>query len=278
MVAPLIAPYVPTYAATQPYATAVEFNNYPTGVNSFEIVPGASQQIMADTLDQLLIEASSEADGICNQVLACTTEVEFGRRRVDSEGFLWVPTNQFPIVEVDALSVGLPGQMAPYLDLSGGAFPHRNVLRIPYTGTTDNQWVDVQITYLAGYPNAVTTTTSTLGATALTLSGVLGVQPGMVLRVYDPGASENVTVASVTGSTITLTAPLTAAHGTGVGVSALPAAIREAVLLLTAVKIKAKASQATTMQNLSGSIQSKPDVAPEQFSAAMDLLTPYVRV
>jgi hypothetical protein len=269
---------VPTYAATQPYATAAEFNNYPTGVNSYEIIPGASQQVLADTLAQLLIQASSEADGICNQVLACTTEVEFGRRRVDASGFLWVPTNQFPIVEVDALSAGVPGQMSLFSDLSQGAFPSRNTFRIPYNGATDSGWVDTQITYLAGYANGLLASPVSAGASSLVLTSVLGVQPGIGLRIYDPGSSETVTVASVAGSTITLAAPLAFNHAVGTGVSAMPAAIREAVILLTAVKIKARASESTELSSLSGGVSEKPDTQPEQFEAAMDLLAPFVRV
>lgn len=281
MATPIVAPYVPTYAQTQPYATAAEFNNYPTGVNSMEIVPGASPAVLADTLAQLLIEASSEADGICNQVLACTTEVEYARRRVDSSGNLWVPTNQFPIVEVDALSVGVPGQMSAYSDLSGGDFPSRNVFRIPYNGVTEDGygsgWVSAQITYIAGYANALTTSATLAGGTTLVVNSVLGVQPGIALRVYDAGASENVTVVSVSGQTLTLAAPLAYAHGAGVGVSALPAAIREAVVLLTAAKVKAKASQATVIPSVNGgTVTGKADTESAQYMAAVRLLNPYV--
>lgn len=278
-----VAPYVPTYAATQPYATAAEFNAYPTGVNAMEIVPGASQAVLSDTLAQLLIEASSEADGICNQVLACTTEVEYGRRRVNAAGNLNIPTNQFPIVEVDAVTAGPTGGTPMILDPSKGWLENRNVFAIPYAGLTDSGYgsgsVMAQITYLAGYANALTMATASQGATALVVNSVLGMQPGMTLRVYDPGVSENVTVASVSGQTVTLTGPLANAHQVGVGVSALPAAIREAVILLTAVKIKAKASQATVFPGIpSGQPAGHADPSGEQFEAAMDLLNPYIRV
>jgi hypothetical protein len=276
--APFIPPYVPTYASTQPYATPAEFNNYPTGVNAMEIVPGATQQILTDTLAQLLIQASSEADGICNQVLACTTEVEYGSRRVDARGFLFIPTRQFPIVEVDDVTVGTPGQLASLPDLSPGATPSRNIFRIPYSGATDGGRVDVQITYLAGYANALLGVAVAAGATSMILTSVLGIQPGMSLRVYDPGSYENVTVSAIYGNMVTLVSPLVNAHALGVGVSAMPAAIREAVILLTAAKIKAKASESTVLTSLQGGVTEKPDSEPEQFEAAMDLLVPYVSV
>lgn len=280
MATPLVAPYVPTYAATEPYATAAEFEAHPTGVNVRDLVPGGTAELIADAEAQLLVEASSEADGYCNQVLACTTEIEYGRHRVDSYGFLQIPVAQFPIVQVNSLSAGTTGNLSAYTDLSGGTFLGRNILRIPYRGATSAGWVDTQIEYLAGYANTALAAPIAPGATTLTVNDTLGIVPGLAMRIVDPGATETVTVASVTGSVVTLTSATTGRHAAGVAVSALPAVIREATILLAAVKVKSKSAQALTIPSVSGGVaRTAPDTtADNQHAAALQLLHRFVRV
>ncbi len=69
-------------------------------------------------------------------------------------------------------------------------------------------------------PAAVTTTAATLaGATVLPVSSAAGILPGDTLQVDTGAPQENAVVLYVSGTNVTLAAPLANAHGSGVAVA-----------------------------------------------------------
>lgn len=279
MATPIVAPYVPSYTATEPYISAAEFKASPTGLNVNQLAPGRDAAVNADTLATMILNASSWADGICNQVLACTTEIMFGNYRVQGDGRVLIPVTQIPIVQVNSVAIAEPGRPIDIRDdLDGTTFPAPNVVSIPYSGIGR---ADVQIEYLAGYPNTFMTADAAQGVTVLTVTDTLGLVPGSRVTIYDPGKTEIITVLSTTATTITLAAATTKQHSAGTNVSALPPAVKQAVVLLTAVLIKTRGAQAIVLQSTPGAPSTQQDMDPAArtlLGQAMNLLTPFKRV
>lgn len=277
MATPIVAPYVPTYTAAEPYISVAEFQAYPTGINLNQLAVGAGVAVNADTIRQQILNASAWADGFCNQPLGCTPVVQSGWYRAKS-GHLFIPLLQYPVVQVNGATLGSSVTNQEELaTLEGVGFPAPNVISVPYTDSLDSY---ATIEYLAGYPNTFLTALSADGATELTVGNTLGLVPGSVLTINEPGATETVTVASVTDTVITLASATTSAHVVGANVSALPPAVKQAVVMLTACLIRMRASESTVIATMQGSIstQSMDPAIRAQFNAAQDLLTPFKRV
>lgn len=279
---PAVAPYVPTYASTEPYVTKAEFNAYPTGINASQLVPGGNAQLNSDTLDQILLNASGMADGICQQTLACTLEVQTGLYRVQ-KGRLLIPSSQVPLVQVNAVSAGSSSNQQPLQSFDGATFPSPNIFSVPYAGWTDGGEVAATMTYIAGYPNTLLAAAAAQGASTILVNDTLGMQVGLQLRIADPGKTENITITAIdplTG-TLTLAKPLAAAHDLGTSCSALPAAIKQAVILLACVLIKIRATQAIVLQSIAGNLNQRDIADPtagQAYKQAELLLNPFVRV
>lgn len=95
-----------------------------------------------------------------------------------------------------------------------------------------------QWTYVAGYPNTLLTAAATAGATSIQVQDTTGITASTVLRIWEPGLEEAVTVANTYtgGTTLPLVAGLRNAHTNSAptGVSGLPADIHLAVILYAA--------------------------------------------
>jgi hypothetical protein len=248
MSTPIFAPYSQTYSTREPYITAAEFKNGATGVNTSKLVPTGSSDENADALLDLIADASSWADDLCDQILAATTEVEAGIFPV-LNGTLRIPVSQTPIVAIYGLSVGNgTADLKPITDLEGLMIT-RKVVTFPAGGLgLDDEDAYAELTYIAGFANCLTAVDSAEGDSVLTLDNVLGIAPGMVLKIGDPGRNETITVLSLAGNVVTLVGPLQYLHGVGVSVSALPPVIKRAVILLTSALIKNRGSQSITIQ------------------------------
>jgi hypothetical protein len=259
---PASALYVPTYASRSPYLTPAEYLASPTGVNVSQLVVGGTAQQNADALLQTISRASGLADDYCYQILAATLDTQVGRWRVTSEGTIKVPLAFTPAIQITNVSVGpQPNMMAALPDLSN-VWIGRKVVEVPVWGVnfpvpglttrSSSGYLYTAVTYVNGYANTVITGATTAGATTLLVDSTLGVLPGMQMTIHEPGVSERINVLSVTGSTVTLAAPLVNAHTVGANVSALPESIKAAVVLLTSALIKTRGSEALVMSSMRG--------------------------
>lgn len=285
MTQPIVAPYVPSYAVFNPYITAEEFLQSATGVDSSNLVRGASREANAAALANLIGRASNYADGLCHQVLCATADVQSGRYRVQGSGVIRVAFDCSPLVEVTSASFGArPGQLQALTDLSG-VWIDRKVADIPLTGYGCGSGdVFAQVGYVAGYANTTLKTATAAGGTILTVASPLGIFPGLAMELYDSEKSEAVTVAStyVQGATaVPLTSALAFAHDPGTAVSAMPPAIKFAVVKLTTWMIKTRGAAALTLDSISGGrpkAQKMDAGGGEDYDDALDALTPFRRI
>lgn len=298
MTTPAISPYVPYYAETQPYITVAEFLAAPTGVDSSQLIPGGSALQNQAALTTLIASASNYADSLCYQVLAATSDIQVGEYRLFSDGTIRVPLAYTPIIEVTGVRMGWQSNALTTLtDLSAIWFD-RKTIRIPVAAMTQLPLVPpvtvasgwgrmfAQVTYVNGYANTTLAGNVPAGATAITVTSALGVLPGMPLTVIDDteAATEHVTVAAgyTPGSTtVPLAAALVNAHTGGVAVSALPRAIKQAVICLTAHLVKTRGAESLAMGTVSGGpagIEKELPGASQEYEQAVDLLHPFRRV
>jgi hypothetical protein len=217
------------------------------------IVVGSPTQISAQ-LQVMLQYASSQVDQYCYQRLYAEQVTETAEARPDPYGRLQVRCRQFPITSVAGVPAYLQAQWRQGSQQGWSQIPAANVTVV---GALQHQYVaddrdygpyggwglapiTVQTTYVHGYPNALLTSAAAAGATSIAVDDATGMQAGTVLTVWDAtgGGQEQVTVASVSGNIVTLTAALQYGHAAGVRVSALPYAVSQACILIAAWQIK----------------------------------------
>lgn len=258
---------------TLPYVTVASFKAYPTFLDVMNLRPGdASAADQDQELFNILLAASAWADNYTEMgvgggtagdgTLAAHTRVERGRIRVARSGQISYHAQHNPVSSLTALSIGAsPDTLTAVADLSsfwiedarqivgfpsGASAPGLAALQFGPPATTSE--VFAVWTYVAGYANTLLAADAAAGASAITVAdptGLTGLNGGTVLRIWDPGHEEAVTVAPsyVTGSTtVPLTAPLKNSHSgtatTAIGVSALPTDAHLAVILYAAALLQ----------------------------------------
>jgi hypothetical protein len=293
---PAVAPYVPNYATYTPYITPEEFLQSATGVDSSQLVPKGTTAQNNAALATVIARASNYADNLCNQVLAATVDVQVGEYRMFRDGTIRVPVDNTPLIEVNAVSVGYaPGALTALTDLSG-LWITRKVVRIPVTGvnypslsgrlaaTSIDGRLFAQVSYVNGWANTTLASAVAAGATSITVASALGIFPGLTLPIYDADNTESVTVAPsyVQGSTtVPLVAALAHNHASGSAVSALPPAVKKAVVDLTSWMIKTRGASAMVISSINGGPSKQQNTAgdsEEDYQNAVDALEIFKRV
>lgn len=298
MTAPLVAPYVTSYAVRVPYLTVEEYLAAPTGVDPSALIPGGSKAANLAALTNVIRRASSYADSLCEQIIAATLDVQTGEYRIRSDYTIRIKLDYSPLIEVVAVSIGsVAGQLTPLTDLST-IWPERKVIRVPVGGVistspgiTDGArsrsgYLFAQTQYVNGYANTTLAADVAAAATSITVASAYGIFPGLVLTVYadDLAQTEAVTVANTYtqgSTTVPLTAGLTYAHTSGQAVSALPGDVKQAVVALSTHLIKTRGAEAMSLASVSGgptSMEKEAAGASEEYDQAVDLLHIYRRV
>lgn len=235
-----------------PYVTVASFKANPTFLdygllNTASVVPGDQD---AELYNQLLKASTWASYTVCNLPLHAHTNVENRRLRVGRDGLLkWLPTD-VPVRAITAFSYGYsPGvaNLRPVTDLTGQWIEGDAQVVMPFGLTsagfnsiqfsprTDSE-LFTQWTYVAGYTNTTLANAPAAAATSLQVKDPSGIYAGDVLRIWEPGKEEAVTVAAgyVTGATtIPLTAGLANAHTIGAGFSSMPPDALQAVVNYT---------------------------------------------
>jgi hypothetical protein len=301
MPAPAVAAYVPTYATETPYLTVQEFLTAQTGVDTSQLVPGGTKADNAAALAELILQASSVANDFCRQVLAATSDVQVGEYRVFPDGTIRVWVAYTPLIIVSGVKVGaVAGQLAALTDLSG-LWIREKAVRIPTAGlaraaaalgaaTAGPGYLFAEVTYINGFANTVLAAATAAGDSSVAVRSPLGIVPGLSLGIYSGANSEQITVApsyTIGSTTVPLVAPMTYAHdpstvdGQQIAVSALPGAIRRAVIALTAYLIKTRGAESvalvSVMQQPTKTQKIEPD-GDEDLAIATRLLQPFQRV
>lgn len=291
-------PYADTYAAWMPYITAQEFKQSATGVDVSQLVPGGTTAENNAALVTILGRASNYADNLCQQVLAATQQTETGQVSADRYSRWLLLPRQWPCLQLVAASFQpVSGGAASVVDVTTAIIEKSRIV-IPTTGTlgayssagplqfgTVAPLVEAygQWTYIAGWPNSPLSANVAQNATSLQVTSALGIYPGSLLTIYDADGTEQVTVASsyVVGST---TVPLVSgtqfAHtvSNGPSLSAMPPAIKQAVIALAVALIKTRGAEAFAMSGIMEQAEKKEEATPggiEEFDLAADLLSPF---
>jgi len=288
-----------TRQMTAPYLTLTEFKNAPTALDYGNLVVGGNQAAQDAELSNAILRASSWIDQYCNQIIGATTNTENQRTRTKTDGTLRIHPKNFPVVALTNLQYGsTPQNLVNAGDCSIAWFEEQQII-FPYSQLptsmssqgplsfgfpgTPGREIFVNYTYVNGYANTTIATNSTLGATTITVQDGTGIVAGEMLTIYDGASTERVVVGSTytfDSNTVPLVSPTSFAHTAGVAVSALPAAIKEAAILVTSTFLKIRGDSALVLAvtnnpgtQVDGSQQLGNDLAIAQM-----LLKPFRRI
>ena len=125
-----------------------------------------------------------------------------------------------------------------------------------------------------GYPNTILNVGATAGTSSITVQNATGMV-GQTLTIYDSDFTEDVTILSVVGNIVNLTAPTMFAHLKGTAVSALPDSVKQATILLTAYLIKERGSMSISMGEQT--MQGIKQTTGTDVNIAKEMLRPFIR-
>lgn len=288
-----------TQQFSEPYLTLAEYKNAPTAIDLSNLVFDSQDPDIQDAeLTNVITRASSWCDTWCNQILAATQQSEQQRTRIGADGTFRFHPRYNPVIALLSMEYGNPStQMLTLPDCSVAWIEDQEII-VPYANlsltlssqgplsfgfpTSPRVETYIKYTYVAGYSNT-TIVTATAGATSLTVKNPTGIIAGQMLSIYDGYNSENVVVdESYTfgSTTVNLTSPLLYAHDAGISISALPAAIKEAVILVTTAFLKVRGDSSMTMNVITtpSAVVPGKDQLSDEIQLAKELLRPYRRI
>lgn len=243
---------------TAPYLTAAQFSAYPHWLDLDNLIPGGLAAIQTDVLNDVLLAASDWAVGVCGDMLlhAHWVQGENQRTRPNSTGRLVIRPFDIPVRAITSLSYGWDPSAMVALSLPcpslwvedgrevsfspGGGFAFTGPAIQFGTAPRPEQETYVQWSYVPGYPSTTLSAQAAQGATSVTVTDPTGILPGDVLRIFDVGKSEAVTVAASyvpalptvppTATSIPLAATTAQEHDQGTGITEMPRKILQAVI------------------------------------------------
>jgi hypothetical protein len=295
----VVAPFFQTEGIVEPYVSLNELKFSPTAsaIDFTNLIENASSLAQDRALSDIIKRASSKADIHCYGrlgTLNATSNTENGWYRPNRDGNLTFSPSFTPILEVTDVKVGWgPGDGLADITISSSNVAidrDQFALTAPSTlglyfgslgiaggrwGYQTNMWC--QYTYVNGWFNTFTTSTSAAGATTLNVTDTLGLYPGMMFTIWDGMNDEVVTVSSVTSTTITLASGTQFAHGTGVNVSTMPAAVKQAVIHFCVAMIKERGQGGLVINEIGepAGVTSREQSSMADEMQAYDLLEPF---
>lgn len=226
-----------------PFVQVPAFKAHPTYLDLANLRSGDS--VLADQDDELnniLLMASADVERFINQPVQAHVQTDQARMRSDKYGRLHLYPTHSPARSLlsytytstlngTATSIGTPnffieeGRMIT-VELNGSNISWSGPLQFGAPPATVEMYVTY--TYVAAWANALLTNNPIQGATSISLSNVTGIFPGDVLRIWEPGVEESVTVASTyvpvntsppSAGTVQLAAGMAKAHTANAGVT-----------------------------------------------------------
>lgn len=272
----------------QPYLTVAEYKNAPTALDISNLVVGGNQAAQDAELANVILRATSFLDEYLNQNLCASTQVENQRVRFTPQGWISLHPNNSPVISLQSFAYGSdPTQLQTLSDCSTVWFEDQQIL-VPISqlsanwtnqgplgfnwATSPRQQIFCRYTYTAGYVNTTTSASVNAGVTSITVTAADGIVAGMQLRIYDGANSETVTVANnytYGSTTVLLASTLLYAHATGIALGNLPAAIKQACILVAGAFIKSRGSGSMTMQMTTNPTRTVTD--PVMFTSDVQL-------
>lgn len=287
-----------TRQATRPYLSLAEFKSAPTALDYSNLVVGGTQAQQDAELTNAIYRASSWIDQYCNQIIGATADVEQQRVRIRPDGTIRFHPKYFPLVALNSLSIGYqPNSLTAIADVSSAWLEEQQVI-FPYSQIASSMSSQgplgfgfpsssraeafINYSYINGYANSAIASSASAGQTSITLASGLGIIAGEMLTIFDGASTERVIVASnysFGSATVPLTAPLAYSHAVDVTVSNLPAAVKEACILMTSAYLKIRGDASMTMAVTSAvTKQSSSDRVASDVAHASELLKPFRRI
>lgn len=295
----VVAPFALSYTNRVPYISIAEFQAAPTGLDLSNLVEDSNQAAQNNALAELIVRASARADNYCfgaYGTLCATVNTEVAQVRADRQGFYRISPRFWPILAINAFSVGsLPGQLVSVplstancwieessFVIGGGGINSETIIGpIQFgNGGLPGARVFAEWSYVNGWPNMFLASDAAEGAGSIVAASVPeGVFPGTSLNVWDAPNDETITVASdyVAGSTtIPLVNSLVNGHKAGVNVSNLPQTIKQAVILLVTSSVRQRGEVGFSIsQDTAPEAHKGGDAETEDEARAYDLLDPF---
>jgi len=312
---PVVGPGTPyvTPAMLRSAATGISW----TSIGGDGTTRPTQEQQYAEQLN-ICRRASSSAAGYVNQPLHATVDTEqltgpgdFRFQLETNTGRAWLLLSRGPVTAV------LGGQISPassfpaqWTPLAASQFRIRQPVigvygttspggsgdggQVVYLAPGNATWLfgrnsyDVQVTYINGWPHTSLVSPAAAGDRLIHVDDCTGWGPpsgsttGATGILYDQGVQEVVTctAASVVSGPgyLSLSAPLSYAHGYGVMCSTLPGSIQQATIFYAVSEALARGSTATAVQAVPGSVVGSWGSSKDFEDAAKRLLHPYRRV
>lgn len=239
---------------TLPFVTVATFKAAPTFLELDNLRSGSTSESEQDAeLYNNLLKASNWAADYVGVPLHAHVNTEHLRMRPDRRGRLLIHAVDTPVRSVQQIAWGYTvGQMNTYNDPTVRIEYNEDIVYEINSGTWS--WgpgplqlgapaaqleMYVDITYVAAYVNTLLSGDTLAGAAALPVADPLGIQPGSILRIWEPGLEEAVVVSAayVPGANpVALSGPLANAHTQGCEVSELsPSIIQSVIFYATAL-------------------------------------------
>lgn len=280
-----------------PYLTIAEYKNAPTSIDFDNLVVGGNSGAQDAELSRVILRATSYLNEYLNQDLTASLRTETQRTRFGNRGYISLHPNHNPILSLNTFNYGSdPNNMVALTDPSKSFFENQQVIvpisdmattfssqgPLAFGGVGPNTPVFVKYSYVAGYVNTTIVTATATQSTLTVLNGS-GFLPGEQYRIYDGANSETITVASTytyPSTTVPITAPLAFTHASGVAISNLPNAVKEACVLATTAFIKVRGDNSLTMSvttSANGNISGAQRFGSE-LALALDMVSLYRRI
>lgn len=280
-----------------PYLTIAEYKNAPTSIDFDNLVVGGNSGAQDAELERVILRATSFLGDYLGQDLTAQSRTETQRVRFNNQGDIALHPNFNPILSLSSFEFGnTPNNLTTLTDPSTSWFEDQQIIipisssQLTYSsdgplsfggGLTRNQ-VFVKYSYVSGYVNT-TIATATATQTTLTVASGIGFIAGESYRIFDGASSEMITVASTYtygSTTIPLTSALTYTHASGVAISNLPNAVKQACILATTAFIKIRGDNSLTMAittQPSGNVSSNQRYGGD-LALALDMVSLYRRI
>jgi hypothetical protein len=248
---------------TRGYMTPAMFRAFPTWLDTDNLIPGGVDAVQDDALADALLAASDWAVGVCED-MPLHGHLRSNENRpayLKGSGRATVRPEHIPVRSLISLSWGadpssMQGVSLPDASMRFEGDGRRMSWRPgggigQFTGPAlqfgPRASVPAQLfvtwSYVAGFPFALMPSGVASGAESVLVDDPASILPGDNLRVYDPGITEVLTVASTyvpavptnppTPTGIPLAAATANAHAAGTGITGFPRKALQAVIAFT---------------------------------------------
>ena len=295
MTTPVITNTTPYYQDDE-YLTLAEYKNAPTAIDYDNLVVGGTQAQQDAELLTVIGRASSWINTHLNQSLIARTVIEQNRTRMTPQGNLIIRPEITPLIALNSLSYGAsPTNLTVVNDLTPTwfesdkfiypiaqtslSYSSQGPLAFGFPPSSGSQ-IYTNYSYTCGYVN--TLGSGTAGSKNVTVANAIGILPGQIINFYDGQYSERLQVASnytYGSTTVVLTTNLAYNH-TSAAFSGMPAAVKEAAILVVTDFLKVRGDNSLTMAVTTrpSSGPSVQDVIGSDLALAKELLRPFRKI